>query len=671
MSRNSEILRPPSLAQHFDAPEGYIGHFGWLCGYSADALFLDDAAERFTRLTRSQRAYQGRIALAVFLDPGNPPISLQDAPGVAHLPIIEFAKRPFRLLHAKVALLGFRHQENHTQWQLRLLESTGNWTRQTLEESLDLMWRIDISSESLSNLDADIKRDCADIKAAWDLMAWIQKLFDTRLLNASAHGRLSETMNALQQVSSWINACSEKAQGQPRVFDNRSKSLLSQLPEKIKAGGEVKRNYLAMGSGFYEASADPQKPPEVPLAILKTLRDEGLLTRKPEVDLYVNPNACQAIAAAPKSVQDLGIRIRPAAVPATVFGENRQRSLHAKFLFSANYREDSNACASAWVYLGSGNLTHPGFSSKMSATEGNLEAGVVFHPNSLCWEKEKDSPEHTVVTNLLPIQWEEEIEDAASLAAGSDMEQRDAIYVAPPVAWLVWHETDSVRELRTDSSVIDIEVLDSAGVACSRTNSGFQWCEARPREVCIRWKADDQHLDLEARIPVVDQYGRIAATELLAIDIDEAWWQLADFPMPPNEDGGDNEDGGSDENEGKDKAKRHLVPTASYPIRQMMDLIESIAAKQTEIHEMDWTLWCNRLEQTLGQAGDSGPVNYFRDELKLNPLSPLRHSPFRPSFAETPDSAPGRLYDETLTRIEVNWKITKLSQIGERHEAEV
>ena len=86
MSINSESLRPPSLAQHFDAPEDYTGHFGWLCGYSADALFLDDATERFTRLTHSQRAHQGRIALAALLDPGNPPISLPDAPGAAHLP---------------------------------------------------------------------------------------------------------------------------------------------------------------------------------------------------------------------------------------------------------------------------------------------------------------------------------------------------------------------------------------------------------------------------------------------------------------------------------------------------------------------------------------------------------------------------------------------------------
>lgn len=666
MKRNRETPRPPSLAQHFDAPEGYTGHFGWLCGYSADALFLDNAAERFTRRGRPYRAENGRIALAVLLDPGNPPVSWLDAPGVAHLPIKDPTEKPFRLLHAKVALLGFRHQENHSQWQLRLMVSTGNWTRQTLEESLDLVWRIDVDSEYLTKLDTNGQQNCADVKAAWNLLEWIQRMYDTRLLNASANGHPSETMNAQKKVSGWIDACSKKAQGRPRVFDNRRQSLLYQLPEKIETNGEVKRNYLAMGSGFYETSSGHGNTPEVPMKIVNALRDAGLLTTKPEIDLYVNPLACQAIATSVMPLLSCGVTIRPAAIPKIVFGEGVQRSLHAKFLFSANYRDNSNACTSAWVYLGSGNLTHPGFANKVSASAGNLEAGVVFFPDSLCWRKNKTTEDHLVVTNLLPVQWDAEIGDATPLSPGSDMEQRDAIYVAPPVAWLTWHETDGMRELRTDQlSVTDFQVFDLAGIACLKTQTGIQWREAQPRQIRIRWHANDQQQ--ESLIPVVDQYGRIAATELRAIDIEEAWWQLAAFPLPPAEEGEDDEDGdgGTDKNEGMVTAKGRSTPMASYPIRQMMELIEGIAAKQTGIEEMDWVLWCNRLEQTLGQTGDSAPVNYFRDELKLNPLSPLRHRSFRPLFAETCDSKAGRLYDDTLGRIEVSWNVNELSPIVE------
>ncbi len=663
MSRNKEIFRPLSLAQHFDAPEEYIGHFGWLCGYSADALFLNDATERFTRLTNAQRAHHGRIALAIMLDPGNEQIGFRDAPGVLHLPITDISNKPFRLLHAKVALLGFRHQEHHDQWRLRLLVSTGNWTRQTLEESLDLVWRIDVDSESLRHPDADIRQDCTDIEAAWALLAWTQPLFDTRLLEAAFSGHFSEAPNPLQEVSEWVNVCSSKAQGQPRVFDNRRRSLLSQLSKKINTNGPVKRNYLAMGSGFYETSAIATKPPDVPIAIIDKLREAGLLTAKPEVDLYVNPTACQAIATSVHSLKTCDITVRPGPISEIVFGAQAQRSLHAKFLFSANYRNNSNACTSAWIYLGSGNLTKPGFCNKMCPQAGNLEAGVVFTPNTLYWCKDKTNQDDRVVTNLLPIQWTKEIDDTTPLSAGSSMVEQEAAYVAPPVAWFDWSQIDGMHELRTDEPrATDIQVLDSTRVPCPKTSTGFQWYEEQPREVRIRWTENGQHRELP--IPVVDQYARIAATKLPAIDIDEAWWQLASFPHPPNENSDEDDNDGSTEIESTGKALGHSVPATSYPIRRMMELIECIASKQTEILEMDWALWCNRLEQTLGQASDSANVKYFRDELKLNPLSPLHHPSFRPTFAETNDTGPGKLYNDTLTRIKASWKVDELNPLG-------
>lgn len=660
MRESSNSQKPISLAQHFDAPSDYIGHFGWLCGYSADADFLNDAVERFTRLTSPQRAYQGRIALSVFLDPGNPAISLLGAPGVAHAPIKDVATKPFRLLHAKVALLGFRHKENSGQWQLRLIVSTGNWTRQTLEESLDLAWRVDICSEKLVNLDDTIRQNCADIRAADELLRWIETYFDTRLLNVSTNGHLSETMNALRKVRQWVDVCVKNAKGRARFFDNRRSSLLFQLPVKIRACGEVKRNYLAMGSGFYEGITGQDRPPQVPLAIVKSLRDQGFLTANSTTDLYVNPMACQAIAIAGEALQTHRMTIRSAAIPPMVFGEGKQRSLHAKFLFSANYRDNSNTCNSAWIYLGSGNLTHPGFLQKMGASAGNLEAGVVFAPDTLYWEKVKTNSADLVVTNLLPIHWDDEHNGVLSLSVGSGMEPRNAIYVAPPIAWLTWQEVNGIGELMYPESIpATVDVLDLSGNKCPRSETGFQWKEPQPRQVSIRWVLDANQYEMS--IPVIDQYGRIAATKLPAIDIEEAWWQLADFPLPPEDDASDYDE--IDGNDSKDGFKGASGKPLTYPIRQMMELIEYIAAKQTGIDEMDWVLWCNRLEQTLGQTGGSTSVSYFRDVLKLNPLSPLRHEPFRPSFAETSDSESGNLYEATLARIEKTWSVGQLDPI--------
>jgi hypothetical protein len=101
--------------------------------------------------------------------------------------------------------------------------------------------------------------------------------------------------------------------------------------------------------------------------------------------------------------------------------------LHAKFLFSANSRDNSNVCNSSWLYLGSGNLTVPGFTSRMDSTIGNLEAGVLLVPKGLRWRAAKGVLQHQIVTNVLPLQWEDDVsQSGAALAAGSDMADREA-----------------------------------------------------------------------------------------------------------------------------------------------------------------------------------------------------------------------------------------------------
>lgn len=655
MSTKNEKLSVPSLAQHFDAPDDYIGHFGWLCGYSADALFMNDAVERFTHATEDQRASLGLVSLALMLDPGNSAISLLDAPGVAHLPFDSKnnPKMPFKLLHAKVALLGFRHREHPDRWYLRLLVSTGNWTRQTLEESLDLAWRLDMTSEALENSSKEALQNCADIKAVWFFFDWLQKYFNTEVLSIQNANCIGETEQAVLSVKSWIDLCVRKAQGAPRFFDNRKKSLLAQIAEKVKVGKSVKRNYLAMGSGFYESSSNSEEPPKVPLKIVQTLHKAALLTDSAELAIYVNPKSCQAIASALDSLNREGISVYSANTPVVVFGDKSQRTLHAKFLFSSNYRKSSNTCSSSWVYLGSGNLTHPGFTNAMNTSSGNLEAGVVFFPGSLYWDD---------VTKLLPIQRSEEVKGAQQLEVGTDMEQRDVAYIAPPMTWLLWHEEKYLTELRFgDSDTANVEILRSSGETCPKTKTGFLWNDDRPREVCIRWQHDEA--TQEARIPIVDKYGRIAAAELTALSLEAAWWQLATFPMPA--DVTDEDAGDADAKKNTNRKGKVSKPITSYPVRQMMELIENIAAKQTALNELDWNAWCVRLEQTLNQAKDSSLVQYFRENLQLNPLDPLRHAAFRPSFAESNDSKQGKLYDDILKKIEEGWKVNKLKTIGD------
>lgn len=650
--------RPASLAQHFDAPDGFRGEFGWVCGFSADASFMNDAAERFTRLTKGQRAQEGKVSIALYLDPSNPQIRLPDAPGIAHLPVLDIVRRPFRLLHAKVALLAFRDGIHYQRWMLRLIVSTGNWTRQTLEDSLDVAWCIDIPSEALQDAEG-IGNACADIRAAWDLFEWLGASFDTRLLDAGSRIGAPATREI---VRTWIQACIRKARGTPRLFDNRKRSVFEEVKARLVAANRVvARNYLAMGSGFFEAVAKGEAM--IPRRIVQDLIDLRLLTKTSEVDLFVNPLACQSIAISVNGLLKASpaIVVRPAATPEAAFPDKRTRGLHAKFLFSANSREGSNACSSPWVYLGSGNLTDAGFLQAAARFAGNLEAGVVIHPDGVEWHARRSIDGERVITNLLPIQWDEDCAPQGSLDSGADWSPPDSEFVAPPVSHFDWHERSTGGELRVGAGdCTGLEVLRLSGELCERLATGFLWPEPMPRTVRITWDAG-RH---EADVPVADQYGRIAATLLPAIGLEEAWWQLADFPMPPE---GDSQEEGVEVDREQGAADKFSTPNTATatPIRQMMQLIENIAARQTELVPADWALWCTRLEQTLGQASGSGPVKEFI-RLGLNPISPLYAPPFRPLFAECGASDAGKLYEQTLGRVEVAWEVAGLDRLGEQ-----
>lgn len=665
MRKRESTFRPLSLAQHFEPPEEFIGAFGWVCGYSADVGFLDDAVERFTGRTRAQRAYEGRIAIAMMLDPSNQQILPTDVPGILHLPIR--AIRPFRLLHAKVALLGFRHASTVGQWHLRLIVSTGNWTRETLEQSLDLAWRLDLFNHELKEHNEDVTRTCADVSAAWELIAWLSNLFDKRALDANVPGR-EESLTQWQMVSEWIAAAAMRKKNiKPRFFDNRRHSLLAQLSNLVQTHASPSaRNYLAMGSGFYETSTKVETIPVVLANTVRVLQDANILTKRPDIDVFVNPAACQAVATSLPSLATAGWKVRPPGAPEYLHGN---RSLHAKFIFSAIERDNSVFCNSAWLYLGSGNLTGPGFANPMSPDGGNLEAGVVLSPDSLRWCAAKGVPPECVLTNQLPLQWETEFgDDRGSLAAGSDMPDPQLRYTAAPLAYLFWAVDETTGWLRASDELPEaVDVLDVNGHACHQdTAKGFQWVGVRPRQVQVRWRTEEQ--ERLAWIPVLDEFGRFAAIHLQQIEIEEAWVQLDNFPMPPHEEelcpNGDAES----EPFFEQAAGEHFTP--KYPVRQMMEFLENIAAKQTSVCQADWTMWCTRLEQCLSQAARSKVLEEFV-KLELNPLSPLWHRPFRPDFAQCANTPEGSRYEDALKRVEAAWHVDGLSAIGSQHEADI
>lgn len=649
-------FKPLSLAQLFEPPEDHQGVFGWLCGYAADSGFLDDAVERFSGLSQAQRAHQGRVQFALMLDPGNPQILPTEAPGVLHLPV-RSSPLPFALLHAKVAVLAFRRGEHY---RLRLIVSTGNWTRQTLEESLDLAWHIDVANDSEDKAPEVMRQERTDLAAAWAFLVWLQDFFDTRALAPSATTP-NESALAVQQVAAWATELGKPQRGfKPRFFDNRESSLIHQLPNLVNLhAGSIARNYLALGSGFFEGATEGT--PKVPDRIFTHLRDKGLLTATATKNLFVNPFGCQAIASCQSQVEAQGWTLRAASVP-SYFG-NVPRTLHAKFVFSANERQGSNNCSSAWVYLGSGNLTLPGFMHK-AGTAGNLEAGIVLLSSDLRWEEDRHIDAGNVVTNRLPIHWLDDDDfPLPALEAGADMPERGVAYVAPPVSFFLWLEAPSGPCLLPQGAPTGaFRVLGPAGDDChAQPDGSYAWTGVRPRQVNVAWTLNGTAYT--ASVAVMDRYGRFCATELAALDLDEAWIQLANFPMPPDDE--ELADGDALALVDGVSAAENVAPAqaSAYPVRRMMALVEDIAAKQSQIDKADWSTWCNRLEQVLIQAKDSTVVSAF-GKIGLNPLAPLMTVAFRPAFAATAETPEGARYETALLRVVEAWNLNDRTALG-------
>lgn len=680
MSRSK--YQPLSLVQHFDAPADFTGRFAWVCGYSADAGFLDEALERFTRMTRTQRAHAGRLHMALMLDPGNPQISACSVPGLAHLALQRNSGFQFCLMHAKVAILGFR-SDRGDEWRLKLIVSTGNWTRQTLAESLDLVWSCEIHKNDIAGRpDSEVRLRCADMSAAFEFLEELMAKYDQRLLVGHVddlENRLStHAAGDMRLVRGWVESARVAKSGESRFFDNRRKSLLEQLPgmvERIQAhgqsGGTAKsRNYICIGSGFFQGAGENIKTDFIPESIAKSLKDDGFLTGTAEKDLYVNPNACQGIASWRGRSQANGSdwTVRAGNTP-KFFGARIERSLHAKFIFSANYRTNSNDASSGWVYLGSGNLTNPGFGQRAGRSAGNLEAGVVFATNPAMQWTDRNSESETLITNRLPVGWDEDGYSPQQLSAGEPFEPREPSFFASPVAYVLWRENDLADECWIEIPQYPgqgLVVVDSEGTPCEELAEGnFRWLLSRPRMVEIQWMEDG--CLQRVKVPVVDRMGRVAATALPSLSLEEAWSLLANFPMPPEDEELPSEEG-DDFAGGSDGRVKLPGPSpdkgGSYPVRRMMQLIEDIARQQTSLLEADWPAWCTRLEHCLVQAKESPVVAAFK-ELGMNPLAPLRQPPFRPVFAESPDGVHGKCYESVLARVEAAWGVDELVPLGE------
>ncbi len=192
----------------------------------------------------------------------------------------------------------------------------------------------------------------------------------------------------------------------------------------------------------------------------------------------------------------------------------------AKFLLSFNKRSQANRCSSAWLYLGSGNLTHAGFLEKSSPQKGNAEVGVVFAINDLVWEAEEKSPKLPAVTTWLPVPSEYGHAPLVDLATGDPMPERPPDWLAPPIAWLAAEQEHGQLWLSAPDGVDEeglILIAPDGTTACERVGAGLRWqwpSGEPPRQAQVRWGCEPSQTALNAGARPVWSHGRRVAGRL-------------------------------------------------------------------------------------------------------------------------------------------------------------
>lgn len=641
MKANS--FSPNSLLIYFKPPEGFTALFGCLCGYTADIDFLKKASEVFSG------GVPKTVQLLLMLDKRQKQIRRIEVPAV-YAPQTKQSDVPFYIMHAKLALLIFRNRDSDN-YCIRLLVSTGNWTMQTLSNSLDVVVALDYFSDDTKRIDA--RQNRADIIAAWSMLKWLQQFYKLDFLTAYEN----ESKLFYKQFCQKLDGLSNHRKVVTRFFDNRRQSFVQQIPELLKKHNQLKtRNYLCIGAGFYEKMSDAENIPTVIKKLMDNL-EQALLSKTAEKDLFVNPETYGSISRCASELKERGFCIRAATDP-----EKANRQLHAKFIVSFNFRDTSPKCTSTWIYVGSGNITPAGFTNSISAKGGNLEAGIIIFPEKLNWENRKNIAPHELVTNLLPIDWSDDNIDPDAVNSDNGTEIPDVEFIAPPIDWFEWRKSDREQILiPMQEEGSDYRVIGIDGKTCKKLQGSWLWTGSQPLEVKVKWTNRKQN---ESWVPVLDQHGMSASITAQTLTLEEVFWQLSSFPdFPPD----DNDLVFEDELELTDTAtatqKKTQYKTGKYPIRIMMELLEQIAEKQIQTKPYNWKFWCSRLKSTFLKAEqDDNVLDVFR-KMKMNPFSPLRQKPFRPEYAEDNSTDDGKEYEKIICEIEEHLEFKNLKPL--------
>ncbi|MFG1285139.1 phospholipase D-like domain-containing protein [Xanthobacter autotrophicus] len=596
-----------SLLTLFAPPEEYMGDFGMLCGFTASRDVLD-------RIARIFSGDGSRPRLAAFIHPTAAAVT--DVPGVAWM---HFRSRPpFRLLHAKVALLGFRAAKGYC---LRLAVSTGNWTAEPLTTSIDMFWCDEIVTG------AGDPQLVSDIQAAGDLFRWLRTHCDDGLLRQTFDGTHPD--ESFREAIAALPASPRP----PRFMDTRTGTMQSQVIERLTGRGKKR---FVIGSGFYEGD-DNEKGDGLIERLRAELVRNGRLAGDAALDLVLNPESCQGLHKQAARLVEKGWALRK---PGSCHAEHSKAKLHAKYLFLAKHSGTAEI-GPAQIYIGSANFSRMGFESV--APDGNLEAGIVIAPDpKLSWRRNaKDG-----IRDFLPGDFDTKV-DVANLLVGPLFEPPSDPPPPPPVTFVEW-AGDRLSAPGDCEEALEILSFDGAPAALP-----CDWPAPPPTFITLYpsgWKVP---VRTDGAL-VVPKRGRPSLEDILA-----GVGRFPAFAIGADEDGDDGE--GRDQEIFGEPGGSVENASIAYPIRQMMRLITRLAEAQKALDPRDWQRWCRELQQDLPALAETeaAMIAPFK-AARANPLCALANAEFLPSGVDK-----SRI-EAALSRIEETWGLSGARDLWER-----